>query len=344
VLRLAHFFESTLRREEISSAFLAMVLEGVPRFRRHFFRLVVPDEETSLGNQKWRVTVEQEREDVRMDGGNTVIVIENKLTAAAKQQGQMLRYYLREKKQNPTKRIIAVFIAPRGVGRDEIARVTSSTKFQSNPQDVAQNIAWEELAEYTPCTDDPFDALVRNGLDEVRRAIIEAKALKYTREGDRETIRNIVDQAFGLLKERTAVPLHRWSEKNKEEILTTNTNITMHLDAVFDTEEETPFLPVNMRDADGRICITIRSQFKLAGKVKKDSALAQWWRTKTRMESLEVPGVGPHRLQENGWFVHTRSYSGTEESVTEALTETGAAVLSTLNLSLSSGDFKLNLT
>jgi hypothetical protein len=67
VLRLTHFFEGTLHKEEVSSTFLAMVLEGVPRFRSHFFRLVVPDEEISLDKRQWRVTVEQERVDVRMD-------------------------------------------------------------------------------------------------------------------------------------------------------------------------------------------------------------------------------------------------------------------------------------
>jgi hypothetical protein len=43
-LRIAHFFQGTLHKEEAASAFLAMAIEGVPMFRRHFFEIILPDE------------------------------------------------------------------------------------------------------------------------------------------------------------------------------------------------------------------------------------------------------------------------------------------------------------
>jgi len=115
----------------------------------------------------------------------------------------------------------------------------------------------------------------------------------------------------------------------------------MWLDAVFETEGAEPFSPINLRDESGQIQITIRSQIKLAGKVNKRSALAQWWRQQMGTEGLEVAGVGAHCIRENGWFVYTRLFSGSEESIARELARTAEVVLRTLTHRLSSAGFEL---
>ena len=165
MLRFAHFFESTLRREEVASAFLAMALEGVPSFRQYFFQLVLPNEKESLTERDWRIAVEQERVDIRMQSLDTVVLIENKVAAGAKQQGQLLRYYLEEKKRNPLPRIVAVFVAPGQIGQDEITRITDSSEFNTSGADVALHVSWDDIIQYPSHTDQQFVSLVRNGID-----------------------------------------------------------------------------------------------------------------------------------------------------------------------------------
>lgn len=340
-MRLAHFFQGSLRREEVTSAFLAMALEGVPTFRRYFFQLVLPDEGVALAERPWNVEVEKDYMDVRMDGGDTIVVIENKVNPGAKQQGQLLRYYKKERTEKPGAWIIAIYVAPRQMGVDEVDLVRESSEFRADGNDRAEHLSWEELAGYVPSAGDCYETLVGEGLNEIRSLIHDAEREKYPPEGDRGVIRNIVDRALTLLQERTTVTLSRWSGRVIEEILTAGTNVTMWLDAVFDAEDEPPFRTINTRDNSGQICITIRSQFKLAGKVKKTSDLAGWWGTKMDTKVIEVPGIGPHRLREDGWFAHQGPVSGTQEWISLELAKTGEALLRALSDHLSSAGFEL---
>lgn len=337
-MRLTHFFQGSLRREEVTSAFLAMALEGLPNFRRYFFQFILPDEAVVLGERHWNVRVEEDYVDVRMDAGDTLILIENKVNSGARQQGQLLRYYVGIRQQKPYARIIAVYLAPGQIGKDEVEKVKNA---QTSANDYAQHISWEKLVAYPSDSNDMYDALIRSGLNEVQRIINEARVEKYPSAGDREIIRSIVDKAFNLLTEQPTVSLRRWSGREFEQIFTVGTNVTLWLDAAFETGGEPPFSPINFRDESGQIQITIRSQIKLAGKVKKHSALAQWWRQQIGVKGLEVPGVGAHYIRENGWFVYEGHFSGTEEAIARELVRTGEAVLRTLSYYLSQAGFEL---
>jgi len=208
-MRLTHFFQGSLRREEVTSAFLAMALESFPKFRRYFFQCVLPDEDVSLSERRWNIIVEQDYVDVRMEADDTIVLIENKVNSGARQHGQLLRYYLGVRQKNPTARIIGVYLAPGQVGKDEVASVKDTPQFQNCANDCAQHLSWEKLAEYPSDVDDFCDALVRSGLDEVKQIIDQAKVERYPSAGDRGIIRSIVDRAFNLLTERLTVNLRR---------------------------------------------------------------------------------------------------------------------------------------
>jgi hypothetical protein len=340
-LRIAYFFQGTLRKEEVASAFLAMAIEGVPRFRRHCFEVILADEFERFDAQQWTVSVEEERVDVRIESEDAVILIENKISSGAKQQGQLLRYYSREMKHRARKRIIAVFLAPREIGRDEVVRVMNASEFNSRTQDLVRHVSWEALADYVPDPSDLLDNLIRNGLDEIMKVIKDVRAGKYAREGDREVIRDIVDSAFMALRNRTTIRLRRWSGKDVEEIFTAGTNVTMWLHATFDVYDEPPFNPINLRDGNGMYQITIRSQFKLTGKLKKSSDLSRWWKTNMPSSYFDVPRVGVYHAQEDGWFIHTKCISGTKDTIADALAETGEALLGALSHRLISAGFSL---
>lgn len=341
-MRIAHFFEGSLGREEVASALLAMALDSIPRFRRHFFQLVVPGEYASLSQRQWSIKVEVRQVDVRMESGDIIVLIENKVNAGAKQDNQLLRYYLQEKKHNPRARVILVYLAPGQIGKSEIVRVINSCEFQACMDDHVHHLSWETLAKYSPRAGDIRDKILRSGLDEIQRIIADARVQKYICEGDREIIQNIVKRAFSQLTEKTNVPLKPWSGRNFEQIFTAATNVTMWLDAAFEVEKEPPFTPIDLRDEHGLLRITIRSQLKLEGKVKKSSNLAKWWGQQIKAKFMEIPGVGIHQLQENGWLVHSKTISGSEESIEKAFVDTGAAVLGELSEKLSSVGFELS--
>jgi hypothetical protein len=93
-MRLRHFFENMVRREETASAFLATLLDYDPAFRTAFLRLILDDpavEET----ESWLVAVEEDRVDVTLESPSTVVLIEDKISAGAKQQEQLLRFLVR---------------------------------------------------------------------------------------------------------------------------------------------------------------------------------------------------------------------------------------------------------
>jgi hypothetical protein len=340
-LRIAHFFEGSLGREEAASAFLAMALEGAPIFRRHFFKLVIPKEYISLSRKKWRVKVEVRQIDVRMEADDTIILIENKVNAGAKQENQLLRYYLQEKKHSPRARFILVYLAPGLIGKSEIDRVTNSCEFMACHDDHVHHLSWETLADYPIRSDDIRDEILKDGLYQVQRIIAEARVQKYICEGDREVVRNIVKRSFSQMIEQTNVRLKLWSGRDIEQIFTAATNVTLWLDAAFEVEKDPPFSPINLRDEQGLIQITIRSQIKLEGKVKKNSELAKWWKKQIESKFIDIPGVGAHRLQENGWLVHSQNISGSEESLERAFVKTGVIVLQALSQKLHLAGFDL---
>jgi hypothetical protein len=88
----------------------------------------------------------------------------------------------------------------------------------------------------------------------------------------------------------------------------------------------------------GTISITIRSQLKLAGRVKKNSSLAKWWEQFLRTGEFEVPQIGSHVLEEN----YSRPVKGTEEEIINTFVEIGQKVLDALSNQLAAGGFGLD--
>ena len=304
--------------------------------------MVLPDEPSLSDERHWNVTVEEERVDVRIESENEIILLENKINSGAKQQGQLLRYYLQEMDRTPSKRIIAVFLAPRNIGKDEVESVSNAPEFISRANDLVVHVSWEDLASYSSDSSDPFETLLRDGLDEIIRVIKEARLVKYAREGSREIIRNIVDCAYNELNKSKNIKLRRWSGKDVEEIITSGTNVTIWLDAVFNSSDEPPFEPISLVDENGLIQIDVRSQFKLARHVRKSSDLWNWWAAKVIESSFRVPEIGIYQLRENGWFFHSRHIEGMKNHIVNNIVFTGKAVVNSLSRYLNSLGFCLN--
>ena len=103
----------------MASAFLATLLDYDEAFRQAFLGLVLNDP-TIDDPEGWAVRVEEDRVDVTIESPTTYVLIEDKIGSGAKQHAQLLRYYETAVRARPAKRIVAVYLAPGGIGMDEV--------------------------------------------------------------------------------------------------------------------------------------------------------------------------------------------------------------------------------
>lgn len=331
-MHLRHFFENMVRREETASAFLATLLDCDATFRGAFMGLAMGDpamgDPAMADSEPWSVRVEEERVDLTLESPTTLVLIEDKIGSGAKQQGQLLRYYQAAVAAKSAKRIVAVYLAPRGIGIDEVDLVRRSAVFIERASDIACHLPWETVAEIIdrlPQKETSWFA--QSGMREIERAIDRARQERYPALGDRALVRRVADNALESLSASCPdIRLGRWGGRDSEEILTYGTPVTMWLDAVFEVGAEPPFEPIGVSQPDG-IHITVRSMFKLAGRVRRTSDLGRRWDQLLQAGSVEVPGVGRHDLGPNKWFVRSEQVVGSAEVLEGVLADTGQHVL-----------------
>lgn len=315
---LRHFFQGGMSREEAASACLAMLLEGSEAFRQHFFALVLPAEASQLAARNWEVHVEVDAVDVWLAADDMVVLIENKLCAGAKQVGQLLRYYQHQRARFPNKRIVAIYLAPRQVGLDEVDRTQLTL---GGPTDLAVHLSWKQLAQLPTSFSDPHPEWIKSILDQISAAIDAAYASKYRREGERKILRDLVDQAAVRIKSISTIGLKRWSGKGIEELFSTRTAISVSTGIVFPFVDEQPYPVVGVVSEDGQIKVKLRTYLSLAKKVRKSSPIANWWKNMIVSESLDVPGLGRHACQNHSYLEFSQDLNGDEAAVENALVE-----------------------
>ncbi len=166
-----HFLGGGMCREEATSAYLATLLEQSSEFRSRFLQLCgIKIIELT------KVEVERECRDITLSGTGVEIIIENKISAASKTEGQLLRYYTRLKEQDSDAIVHAVYLSPdRNIGTSEVQKVTNAA------DEVAVSIAWKDLL---PLIDDLHDIdaiFASKGLEAILKAIANKK-VKSNRE------------------------------------------------------------------------------------------------------------------------------------------------------------------
>lgn len=102
-------------------------------------------------------------------------LIEDKISAGAKQQEQLLRYCRSAVEAKPNKRVVAVYLAPGGMGAGEVEAVRRSALFARRQGDITTHVAWEEVAQLVNgLPEDERSWFARSGMDEIERAISQA--------------------------------------------------------------------------------------------------------------------------------------------------------------------------
>ena len=322
-MKFTHFFKATIRKEQIASAFLATLLDEKLLFRSFFFAKAFPKETLALSGDQWKVEVEPNNVDVQLSTENTVVIIENKVRAGAKQGlSQLFRYYQDQIARQPRKRIFAVYLAPRQVGVSEIVDL------QQNLQgdDACEHVSWEEVLKFVADGDSDVDA-INSGFNGIRVAISDHP--KYPHEGDRRAIAEIVDDALGRLRP-LGVPLRRWTGREYENIYSHGTPLfTVWLDALFEAESVEPWLPKNVRVSEDELQLTIRAQFKLSAKAAKDRQMVALWERELAQTRLQ-PRSAFRRDPASRWFRYEHTVTGTHSELTGAMETVGRTLLNFL--------------
>lgn len=340
-MHLQHFFRGLLRKEEVASAFLATLLECDPAFRGAFFRELFPNAAVALTDADWSVRVEADLVDVRLDSGAAVVLIENKVKAGAYQSGQLLRYYASELARVPAdKSIFVAFVAPEGVGVHETDRLAAWDAFREG--DSTASVSWQTLAAIAASLQPPEARrwFGESGFEEIARVIEGDSRPVYLVDDTRKVLRQVADNAFQELRDLWPVRLSRWSGRDCEQILTNRTNVTLWLDLAFDTEDEPPYSPINVREGKS-LKVFLRTQFKLSSVGRKEPELMAWWRQRVRERLLEIPGLGEHQLNQQGWFGRTVETVLPADSLAGTMREAGLAVLEELSRRLGKVGFPL---
>lgn len=338
---LQHFFQGKLGREEVSSACLAMLLEGSIAFRRHFFGLISP-EDKDLSERPWKICVEHEGIDIRLKSGDTILIIENKLSAGAKQVGQLLRYYSQQKIANPTSRIFAVYLAPRQVGLTEVTRLGQDTVFLSHSKDLAVHVSWDDVFSLPPvflCNNSP---LIVQTLQHIQKAIEDASTAKYKSVGERKIVRGIVEEVSHRMKASNLCRFKRWSGKEIEEFYSVHTAISLCVGLQFKSGPAPHFHVSGVAGQDDKLHLALRTYVGLAVKIRKSSPFGNWWRTFSATGIIDVPEIGPHKRGSKSFYEHTRVIQGTAAEVADSLLNSWNSLESYISSELAAAGFGEN--
>lgn len=322
MLQLDHFFEGWLKKEEVASAFLAMALEGVPAFRHHFFAaLGLSDERLGqLHSESWkRPVVEKDRIDVRLESSTHVVLIENKVQAASKQQGQLLRYYKRERRGHE-RAIVAVYLAPERVGISEVEAVVKAIPASGvGSNDVARHVSWKKVIRFEPSPSEPDEALIKTGLDAIAKAIENATKEVYPDEGERHALRQLFKRAKPLAAVRLKpVRVNHWPGKD-EHLETNKTSISVDVKTCLDSVS-TSHPTVTGVVENGRFQLPMMATLRKASKEKKNSPVGLWWQIILQRNRLRIPKVGMFKRDEAGDFRHQFTVRGDEAKAVKEIT------------------------
>jgi hypothetical protein len=286
---LKHFFVGAQSKEETASAYLATLLDSDPVFRSRFLDLahVEPGLDGSLD---WAVRVEDSRVntgavDVTLEwprgDPTTFIMVENKVAASAKDDGQFRKYYRGAVAAWPGRRVVGLYLAPsRGLAASEIGQVKATEEYIARgggrpDADEVFAIDWENdvtpIVRGLPSASDWF---VASGIDEVLNAI---KHPPLPPDQQRDTIRRIVDDAVADLGGAVpGNPFQPWHSKRQEAVYKPGGMLTIWVTVVFPVDEG--FRLLHDVVVDDVVRVTLVTHFGLRVEAVKPPEVVQAWR------------------------------------------------------------------
>jgi hypothetical protein len=315
-MNLHLFFEGSIPREPVSSAFLATLLEQRSDVRSVFFDVVSScvgkDLAEVFKKKEWVVKVELNRVDIRLDATDEswVILLENKLQRGSMRKGQLAQYYHEQTTREPKPSILALYLAPGATaGESEVSAVRCSVSFRVRGRDFAARLSWNTidafLAQIT--TADTDGRFIRSGMNSIMRVIEDAAKLKFPNVGGREEVYDIAYR-FRQGLHRSMPRMHfgpPWPAIDNFVLSSHKTNITLRFLICFDVSPSLPHVPVNLFDGEA-MCVTVKSMFRISAVARRTPLLNSRWHALASIGTVDLPRVGLFHLENNGWFVLKR--------------------------------------
>ena len=333
-MNLHLFFEGTMAREPISSAFLATLLDQCNEVRNYFFdRLAdcVGQELAEFKKRQWTICVERYAVDIRLDSldGEWVILLENKLQRGSVQRGQLARYYLEQINREPARRVVAVLLAPGPkLGESEVEGVKSLDEFHERNRDFATRLSWatvSKLLESLSTTD--VDAqFISSGMSSINKVMEDLEKRRFPNVGGREYIN---DTAFAV-HERLAqkCPQIRIGRpfplENSFTLSSWETNITLWLVLLFKAHTEPPYAPIDLFDGK-KMRLTLQAKLKLSEKGSRNHQLKQRWTE--LIASGAADACGRWYELEGKWLVLQQEFNERQQDLIIRLSEIGESAL-----------------
>lgn len=290
---LKHFFAGAQSKEETASAYLATLLDSDPVFRSRFLDLAHVEPRLD-GSLDWAVRVEDSRVntgavDVTLEwprgDPTTFIMVENKVAASAKDDGQFRKYYLGAVSVWPGRRVIGFYLAPsRGVAASEITDVERTEEYKARAggrpgADAVFPIDWgDDVAPLVRGLPSAADWFVSSGIDEVLSAI---KHPPLPPDAQRAAIREIVGRAVEDLADADpGATFIAWHSERQEAVLKPGGMLTIWVIVVFPVDEEARlFHDVVVDDV---VRVTLVTAFGLRSAADQPPEVVRAWRALLR--------------------------------------------------------------
>ena len=109
-----------------------------------------------------------------------------------------------------------VYLAPKGVGRLEVDRLRSSSRFRT-AKDSVVHVSWEALEGYPDSLEeaDPDRAFITSGFEQIFKVIEESRREQYPLVGERVLVEELIQRALKQLQERHShVRLQTWRARD----------------------------------------------------------------------------------------------------------------------------------
>jgi hypothetical protein len=296
---LTHFFTGAQSKEEVASAYLATLLDSDAEFRRRF--LALAEVEPPLdGSLDWAVRVEDSRVnagavDVTLEWPRaeptTFVMVENKVAALAKTDGQFRKYYRGAVAAWPGRRVVGLYLAPsKGLAASEIGQVRATEEYIARGgrrpgADEVFAIDWEnDVAPIVRGLPSASDWFVASGIDEVLNAI---KHPPLPPDQQRDAIRRIVDDAVADLGGAVSGDQFQpWHSKRQEAVYKPGGMLTVWVTIVFPVDEGSRLLHDVV--VDDVVRVTLVTHFGLRVEAVKPPEVVQAWRSILRERRVVI--------------------------------------------------------
>lgn len=341
---LKHFFDGQQSRENSASAFLATLLEYDGRFRREFLALV-PGITLLDDSDTWKLRVEDTRPwatplqdmqagsgsiDVTMESPSTLVLVENKLAASAKQHGQLRRYYQAAVQCWPGMRIIALYLGPTAdLGDSEVALVRDTDEYKGrqaeSTADCVDSLAWVRIGEIIDALPRGDTWFAETGIEAVR-ATIKAATTALPYDPQRIEVRRVVEDAVRRLAEkRTFAEFQRWPSVGQEDIITVKGPVSLSLTARFEIDPtSSKLLDVVVGD---RFRLEIKIAVMLSPKGRKAPMVVAAWNQLLNTGSAKIEGLGELPVTDKKRFGHIEAKDYGEEELEALIVERAVSIL-----------------